>query len=157
MLTLDRKLIDAKTLIKRTLDAIQSQADSKGIFIITRFPELEILCDEDRIVQVMINLVANSLKFSARESQIQVDIAEAEDAVEFKVVDQGKGIPEDKIDSLFERYVQVEHSDQSVHGGSGLGLAICKALVHAHGGEIGVRSTPNVGSEFWFRLPKLSA
>jgi signal transduction histidine kinase len=74
-------------------------------------------------------------------------------SVLFQVKDQGRGIPEDKLDSIFERFHQVDASDARKKGGTGLGLAICRSIVQQHGGRIWVESTVDEGSSFYFTLP----
>jgi len=69
------------------------------------------------------------------------------------VSDTGRGIPAEKLRTIFGRYEQVEEADAAVQGGAGLGLAICKRIVEEHGGTIGVESTQGKGSRFWFTLP----
>jgi signal transduction histidine kinase len=71
-----------------------------------------------------------------------------------KVIDEGRGIPAEFIDSVFERFKQVKKSDAKNKRGTGLGLAISKAIVEKHGGKIGVTSQEGKGSTFWFRIPK---
>ena len=73
--------------------------------------------------------------------------------MQLNVIDQGKGIPADKLETVFERFKQIERADETTKGGSGLGLAICKAIVDAHGGSIGATSEIGQGSTFWIRLP----
>jgi signal transduction histidine kinase len=73
--------------------------------------------------------------------------------VRFLVTDSGRGIPEDKLQTVFERFRQVEAADEKVHKGAGLGLAISKAIIEKHKGKIGVDSTLGEGSTFWFTLP----
>ena len=73
-----------------------------------------------------------------------------------KVIDQGRGIPAEKLKTIFERFEQVEASDATQKGGTGLGLAICKTIIEQHGGSIGVKSEPGHGSTFWIDMPKQS-
>lgn len=155
MLTIELQPISISTLFARALDSVQSSAEKKSI-------DLKLECsgdtlinvDADRIVQVLVNLIGNSLKFAPSNSAITLGVLESDTTFEFFVSDQGRGIPKEKCLSLFDRYSQVERSDAVVQGGSGLGLAICKSLVAAHGGTIGVESELGVGSRFWFQLPR---
>jgi signal transduction histidine kinase len=75
------------------------------------------------------------------------------DAIELSVTDSGRGVPENMQETIFEKFKQVERSDETIKGGTGLGLAICKAIVERHSGRIGVRSKPGEGSQFWFQIP----
>ncbi len=114
--------------------------------------------DGARIVQLLINLVSNAIKFSPPGREIRVWAEEKDDAwVRTFVKDQGHGIPASYQQRIFERFVHVETADKRDKGGTGLGLAICKAIVEQHGGRIGVDSEPGVGSTFWFDLPKACA
>lgn len=99
------------------------------------------------------NLVSNAIKFSPPNSKIVLSAHRFGGYIEISVVDQGRGIPADKQEIIFERFRQVAAEDEVLAGGSGLGLAICKAIVEAHGGKIGVYSHAGAGSTFWFKLP----
>jgi signal transduction histidine kinase len=114
---------------------------------------LSLTADRDRLCQVLINLLSNAIKFSPENGIIQVAVEQIDAKLEFKVMDEGGGIPEDLRLKIFDRFVQVDKSDESVRGGSGLGLAIARAIVEQHNGEIGVESRRGGGSTFWFRLP----
>jgi signal transduction histidine kinase len=103
---------------------------------------------------VLINFLSNAVKFSPVDSTIELEVCELPDAIQINVIDQGKGIPADKVETVFERFKQVERADETSKGGSGLGLAICRAIVEAHQGSIGVSSELGKGSNFWIRLPK---
>ena len=99
------------------------------------------------------------MKFSPESTEVLVNciLLDSNDEIPFlevKIVDRGPGIPGSKIDLVFEKFKQVGRGDAGEKKGSGLGLAICKAIVEAHGGEIGVDSEPDQGSTFWFRIPQ---
>jgi hypothetical protein len=102
---------------------------------------------------VLTNLVTNAVKFSPKDSQITLSAKLALDKIIVSVQDQGRGIPPEMIDSIFEKYQQVTASDAKVKGGSGLGLSICREIVALHGGKIWVESQVGRGSEFCFSLP----
>ncbi|MEZ4537173.1 MAG: ATP-binding protein [Cyanobacteriota/Melainabacteria group bacterium] len=112
---------------------------------------IKMLADKDRLVQVLINFLSNAIKFSAANSSIVIKTeALDEDRVRISVTDKGRGIPEEKLGDVFERFKQVDKSDQVEKGGTGLGLPISKTIVEQHGGEIGVTSKEGEGSTFWF-------
>lgn len=106
--------------------------------------------DNERILQVLGNLITNAVKFSARGAKIVVGVEEIAGEVQFSVKDAGVGIPGDKLEAIFERFWQVGKND---HRGLGLGLYISKCLVHAHGGKIWAESELGVGSTFFFTVP----
>lgn len=110
--------------------------------------------DRDKILQVMRNLMSNAVKFSAAGGAIVVHSCDRGEHVEFAVSDHGVGVPEDELDSIFEKFVQ-SRKTRSGAGGTGLGLAICREIVTAHGGSIWARNNPNGGATFSFQLPKL--
>ncbi len=96
--------------------------------------------DSDRILQVLTNLLSNAVKFSPTQSTVELRIEANADAVVLCVSDQGRGIPIDKLDTIFDRFQQVEASDARQKGGTGLGLAICRTIVQQHNGTIWAES-----------------
>ena len=92
--------------------------------------------DPDRILQVLTNLLSNAIKFSPANTTVSVQIDANIEALSLKVIDRGRGIPADKLESIFDRFQQVESSDSSKKGGTGLGLAICRSIIQQHGGMI---------------------
>jgi PAS domain S-box-containing protein len=140
-------------LFERSVALVSAVASSRKITIEFQQTDLRMLGDLDRLVQVLVNLLSNAIKYSEPESSIEISACAHEDSIELSVADHGRGIPENKLAQVFERFKQVERSDATVKRGAGLGLAICKAIVEAHGGTIGVDSTIGTGSRFWFRLP----
>ena len=112
-----------------------------------------VVCDSLRLRQVLSNLVGNAVKFTPAGGRIIVRAKKEGDRVTCEVTDTGIGIPENQAGNIFGRFTQVDMTDSRQAGGLGLGLYVAKALVEAHGGEIGVRSTPGQGATFWFTLP----
>ena len=118
--------------------------------------------DEDRVQQILHNLVGNAVKFTHRGTvEVSAQVVETGsqnqtvgDWVAIAVTDTGIGIPEDRRDRIFESFEQVDGSTARHYGGTGLGLAIAKQLVELHGGQIGVESTVGIGSTFTFTLPR---
>ncbi|MFP5271094.1 ATP-binding protein [Coleofasciculus sp.] len=113
---------------------------------------LPVDADENRVQQILYNLVSNAIKFT-EQGTIEVSAAPVNDMLEIHVIDAGIGIPPDKIDRIFESFEQADGSIARHYGGTGLGLAITKQLVELHGGIIKVESTVGVGSRFTFTLP----
>jgi two-component system, OmpR family, sensor histidine kinase VicK len=111
--------------------------------------------DQDRILQVLAELVSNAIKFSPPQTIIKL-AAEAVENNEVCIIveDQGRGIAQEKLDMIFERFQQGDASDSRALGGTGLGLAICRRIVQQHGGRIWAESKPDKGSKFLFTVPK---
>ncbi len=109
--------------------------------------------DADRIIQVLVNLLGNAVKFSERWGVVSVTVACEDGWALCSVSDNGRGIPEDRLQGIFERFRQVDASDARELGGSGLGLSIARAIVEQHGGRLWVESKLGEGSTFRFTLP----
>jgi PAS domain S-box-containing protein len=157
-----KHLVNAADLLRVAQDQMQVMANRVGI-ILEIFPEdIEFEADGDRMIQVLTNLISNAIKFSMSEATIQLSV-EAEfrefvsniptASVLFSVRDQGRGIPLDQMESIFERFHQIDASDSRQKGGTGLGLAICRSIVEQHGGKIWVESILDQGSCFYFSIP----
>jgi PAS domain S-box-containing protein len=147
---------EAAGMVTRAMDAVAGMARSRGVKLEALSAAGRVQGDEERLVQVLVNLLSNAVKFSPDGGRVTIESAPGDGAVEFRVSDQGRGIPESFREIIFNRFQQVEASDSRQKGGSGLGLAICKAIVEQHGGSIGVESQPGRGSTFWFRIPAAS-
>jgi signal transduction histidine kinase len=141
-------------LLRRAADLQHSSAQKAGISFRVEAESLTLWIDEDRILQTLGNLIGNAIKFSPRGSDIilRAQSLTAAEAV-LSVEDQGRGIPQEKLDIIFERFQQVDASDSRDMGGAGLGLAICRNIVRQHGGRIWAESTVGKGSTFFFTVP----
>jgi two-component system sensor histidine kinase VicK len=147
-------MCSADDLFRRAAGLQQNEASKAQLRITFNSQGVNVWADPDRILQTLTNLISNAIKFSPPNTEIhlrsrRVDANEAE----IQVRDQGRGIPEDKLESIFERFHQVDASDSRSMGGTGLGLAICRSIVNQHGGRIWATSTPGQGSIFHFTLP----
>ncbi len=141
---------DLSSLVLETATYFQADGVKKNIDLRTNLcTTLPVNADEDRIRQVLINLLSNALKFSPDNSAITISTFAAEDGwAVAEICDQGPGIPEDKKETVFEKFYKSGSKE-----GAGLGLAVCRSIVEAHGGMIGVRDGIEKGSCFYFRLP----
>jgi PAS domain S-box-containing protein len=121
---------------------------------VSKAEDLTFYADEDKISRVVTNLVSNAIKFSPPDTTIILSAESGDGNILISIKDQGRGIPQDKVANIFDRFQQVTAQDHAKAGGSGLGLAICKAIVELHGGEISVESTEGKGSTFKFSIPR---
>lgn len=121
--------------------------------LVLRATAVEFVADPDRLQQVLTNLLSNAIKFSPAESTITVAIESGETGVSLSVSDEGRGIPEDKLETIFDRFQQVDASDSRQKGGTGLGLAICRTIVEQHGGRIWAERNMERGATFRMFLP----
>jgi len=117
----------------------------------------QVLGDRDRLSEVVLNLIHNSLRFTPQEGTVTITTAQAEETVMVSVSDTGPGIPSQELDLLWERFYKADGARTRGNGGTGLGLAIVKQIVEAHGGEVGAESPPGKGATFFFTLPIISS
>lgn len=146
---------DLNRVLGEVVSSLEPQAHQAGVSLqLEAAKELPIFAfDRRRIGQVAINLVGNALKFTPRGGKVVVSVSRDEHAARIVVRDTGIGIAPGDLPKLFQKFYQVDPSNTRERGGVGLGLSISKALVEAHGGQIGVLSQPGVGTTFWFSLP----
>ncbi len=144
---------DVPQLVGDAIASMEGLAAASGVRL--RFGELEgrALCDPDRVEQALVNLIGNAVKFSPENGVVLVSAVADETQVVLSVRDRGRGIPEDQLDNVFERFAQVNSSDATEKGGTGLGLTITRSIVERHGGRIWVESTYGEGTAFSFTLP----
>ncbi|WP_263408378.1 PAS domain S-box protein [Terriglobus tenax] len=141
-------------LCHRAAELQQTSAAKAGIRFRFQIENVHAWADPDRVLQLLTNLISNAIKFSPEGSEILLAAHNEPDGeVCIQVQDQGRGIPEDKLELIFERFQQVDASDSRAKGGTGLGLAICRSIVQQHGGDIWVESALGRGSTFFFTLP----
>lgn len=147
--------IHIEPLVEDTANFLQPSCDKKGITISARVPKLlsTIYADEDRLQQVLMNLIDNAIKYTSQGGSITIVATEDDGFVTIAVNDTGVGIPLHEQDRIFERFYRVEKERSATSGGRGLGLAIAKHIIDAHGGTIGVKSEMGKGSTFYFSLP----
>jgi PAS domain S-box-containing protein len=143
---------DAKQIVEIAVDSVHGMAEAQKVELKAIPNNMTVSADADRIVQVLVNLISNAIKFSPPNSTVEVRSLVRDGFGEFRVIDKGRGIPASHVNQVFERFKQVDIKDSTEKKGTGLGLAICKNIVEAHGGTIGVDSEAGVGSQFWFRL-----
>jgi signal transduction histidine kinase len=143
------------SVIEDALAALSHLAEQKGqVVTLTAETELSPLeADSQRLRQVITNLVGNAIKFGAEGDRIAVRARSTPTGLYCEVEDHGEGIAEADIPKLFQRFTQLDTGNTRRAGGAGLGLSIVKALVEAHGGEVGVHSEPGIRTVFWFTLP----
>ena len=140
-------------IVRQAMDGMQLMAESAGVLLIHDKTQVEITSDADRLLQVLTNLLSNAIKFSPPNSAVSIMLRPGSSGVTLSVIDQGRGIPADKLEAIFGRFQQVDASDSRQKGGSGLGLAICRAIVSQHNGRIWAERNPIRGSTFRVFLP----
>lgn len=145
--------VEITGIIGRCIEAVRGFAEQQRVTISVNTERRFVCADPDRIEQVLINLLSNAIKFSRRDSNIEVSVQSEGGSVRLHVDDTGPGVPVHERKRIFEKFKQLDESTDTRVKGSGLGLAICKALVDAHGGEIGVEAASGGGSSFWFTVP----
>lgn len=155
LLPLERRWFDLDRAAARAVDELRLQADERGIALHreTSPGTFGMFGDEDRLVQVMINLISNGIRFTPTEGMVTVRLIDIGPEIEIQVEDTGSGIPAEELPFVFDRFRQAHPG----RGGAGLGLAIVRAMVEAHGGRVSVESQEAKGSRFTVVLPRRGA
>jgi signal transduction histidine kinase len=151
----DFRETDMGELVHATLDSYRYQIEQNGFVFEEKISEnVPSLCvDREAVSRSLLNLVNNALKYSQDRKYIAVNLYRSNGSVKLEVIDHGIGVPSEEQDKIFEKFYRV--GDPLVHNtkGSGLGLSLVRHIVHAHGGEVSVNSTPGQGSTFTISLP----
>jgi len=142
-------------VVTHAIKAIQSYAQQFGIALVCKAggEKAEAAVDADRLHQVLTNLLSNAVKFSPSGTQVEIGIEENEERVRLSVKDHGRGIPDEFLPHIFQKFAQADSADSREKGGTGLGLSICKSIVEAHGGKISFESVVGQGTVFHVDLP----
>jgi PAS domain S-box-containing protein len=161
---------NAADILVQATEAMQAMADNAQVQLVVNPLNVELWADSDRLLQTLTNLISNAIKFSETGDTVWIGAEVIEDKENslsasscasnrllITVRDQGRGIPEDKLQTIFERFQQVDASDSRKKGGTGLGLAICRNIVQQHNGRIWAESTLGEGSTFYVLLPLASS
>jgi PAS domain S-box-containing protein len=154
---MEQRPVNAAELAHNAAEVMHPMAERAGVGLFVEAEAVRLLADADRILQVLTNLISNAVKFSPPGGSVEVRVEPVEGEARFRVSDQGRGIPADRLESIFERFQQVDSSDSRQKGGTGLGLAICRTIVTQHGGRIWAESAPGAGSTFHFTIPLAGA
>jgi two-component system phosphate regulon sensor histidine kinase PhoR len=155
---LEKNLLSATSVVSETMEEFRPLAEAKGIALgpVQTDGATLVVGDRRRLAQVISNLFSNAIKFSAAGGKVSARITAEKDCIETVVQDEGAGIAAAAQAALFRKYSRLAQSGPAVQG-TGLGLMIVREIVEAHGGTVGVRSSPGSGSSFWFRLPRAEA
>lgn len=154
-IALNFRTVDLFTVVKRAFDPLQEEAHKRNLDLKMESPsEITVWGDEDKLVQVVLNLIMNAISYTPPGGSIFVSWDAFVDRVKVHVRDTGIGIPEEHQKRIFERFYRVNQDRSRASGGTGLGLAIVKHIVSAHGGQVGLNSRVDEGSDFWFTLPR---
>ena len=155
-ITMSKQMCEVTELITQAVNLVQPLADKAQVKLLVENFSLQVLVDADRFIQILTNLLSNAIRFSEPGDTVSLTAVEQDSEILFTVKDTGRGIPEDKLEVIFERFQQVDSSDSRNHEGTGLGLAICRSIVEMYGGKIWVQSAMGVGSTFYLTFPKNS-
>jgi signal transduction histidine kinase len=154
-LALDFKLTSINNLIDTILRRLKPLADKKNIyFIFDKQFDYETMLDQDRMLQALINIIGNAIKYTPNGGNIFVNVSLIKNMISIEVKDTGIGIPQKDIKYIFDRFYRVDDSRARASGGTGLGLSIALQIINLHKGEISVTSEENIGTSFIVMLPR---
>jgi signal transduction histidine kinase len=155
--SIERSAASARSLVESAIDhtRVLAEAKSQTIHATIASNEPTVSCDAPRVIQVLVNLVDNAVKFSPKGGDINITVDDADSWVRFAVTDMGPGIAPDDAKHVFEPYWRSQRSSKT--GGTGLGLVIARTIVEAHGGQIWLSARAGTGATFSFLLPSARA
>ncbi len=145
-------VFDLQELLEEVSDMLRPKADQKGLRLEIENPHLRVDADRNRIRQVLTNLIDNAITYTD-EGTVRCRFRRRLGKVRVEIIDTGRGIPEEHLERIFERFYRVDPDRSRRSGGTGLGLSIVHQILHAHGEQIHVESTAGRGTRFWFELP----
>jgi two-component system phosphate regulon sensor histidine kinase PhoR len=145
--------VSPEEIVTSAVDRLHLQAERAGVSLKTKCPKdlPPILADQNRLEQVLVNLLHNAIKFTPPGGEITLEARPENEMILFTVSDTGTGIPKTDLPRIFERFYKTDRSRSS--GGTGLGLSIARHMVEAHGGRIWAISQEGEGSTFFFSIP----
>jgi signal transduction histidine kinase len=144
--------VPIQPLLEEAAAIVKALAEEKMVKVEIESGKQIVAADRERLLQVVVNLLGNAIKFAPHGSDVRLNTRSLEGFVEVRVIDHGPGIKWEDQPAIFERFKQLSQNSGQP-GGTGLGLAICRALVLAQGGKIGVESEEHQGSQFWVLMP----
>lgn len=150
---LNKEIVDLKKYIKSIVYNYEGKALEKNIIIKYKLEDIKALIDKEKFAQVIINILANAIKYNNGNNEIYISSFKKDDNIVISIKDYGVGIAKSEQKNIFERFYRVDKSRGANEKGMGVGLTIAKSIVNAHGGEIKVYSEINKGSEFIITLP----
>jgi PAS domain S-box-containing protein len=155
-LTYDIRRLPLSHVIEGVMPLVEPQAAAKAISLETDRTDHSclVLGDRAKVDQILLNLLSNAIKFTGPDGTVRVACSESVDTASIEVIDTGAGIPAEKLEAIFEPFVQLGRSLSSAHEGTGLGLAISRELARAMNGDLTVSSTEGSGSTFRLTLPR---
>ncbi|MBF0186700.1 MAG: CHASE domain-containing protein [Magnetococcales bacterium] len=156
-LEIRKQPLDPLALIETALSSNQGFADSYGVTLLLierEWPSRQLIGDEQRLLQVLSNLISNAVKFSEKGESVELDLTERNGWIRISVTDHGPGIPESFQKHVFEHFSQADGTDTKQRGGTGLGLAISKSIVESLAGRIGFETEAGKGTRFFIELPE---
>ncbi|MFN4190951.1 MAG: sensor histidine kinase, partial [Pseudothermotoga sp.] len=144
-------------IVKYVMSIVEPLSHDYGVKVSFDCQDVTITGDQDRLIQMLLNLVDNAIKYTSLkdsgEKRVKISISKSESYAIIKVSDTGPGMPREALDRIFDRFYRVDKGRSRKMGGSGLGLSIVKTIVDRHGGEISVESELGVGTTFSVKLP----
>jgi len=148
---LTKRQCNTATIAEEALATVSSLAQKKNIAVESQCEAVSISADDEKLVQVLVNLLGNAIKFSDNDTLVQISSTKKSDSFRFAVQDHGPGMDEETRRNVFEKFYQAQTAQKEQ--GFGMGLAICKLIVESHAGTIGVDSSLGCGTTFWLELP----